>query len=394
MIGRDQMKSNKFKFIDLFAGVGGFHQAATQLGGECVFASEIDKFAIETYKKNYGIDSAHDITEVDEKDIPAHDLLCAGFPCQAFSKAGKQNGLEDTRGTLFFDIQRILKHHRTKYIVLENVRNLVSHDSGRTWAIIQKNLKQLGYRLTKDPIILSPHHFGVPQLRERVYILGVYEPENVDKPLNIEFDNLLKKEDNTIDSIIQKRRASEKYYIDDYETKVLEIWNEFYQGIDMKIIGFPVWVKYFNTKIDNTYPKWKKEIIDRNQRLYQSNKEFIDKWLHKHNNLEDLAVTHRKFEWQAGESIKNIWEGIIQFRPSGVRVKRPDTFPALVAIVQIPIIGKYKRRLTLRECANLQSFSDDYKFISNDSQSYKQLGNSVNVKVINTLVEMLFTESV
>ncbi len=383
------MKNNKFKFIDLFAGVGGFHQAATQLGGECVFASEIDKYAIETYKKNYGIDSAHDITEVDEKDIPAHDLLCAGFPCQAFSKAGKQNGLEDTRGTLFFDIQRILKHHRTKYIVLENVRNLVSHDSGRTWAIIQKNLKQLGYRLTENPIILSPHQFGVPQLRERVYILGVYEPENVDKPLNIEFDNLLKKEDNTIDSIIQKRRVSEKYYIDDYETKVLEIWNEFYQGIDMKIIGFPVWVKYFNTKIDNTYPKWKKEIIDRNQRLYQSNKEFIDKWLHKHNNLEDLAVTHRKFEWQAGESIKNIWEGIIQFRPSGVRVKRPDTFPALVAIVQIPIIGKYKRRLTLRECANLQSFSDDFKFVSNDSQSYKQLGNSVNVGVVRNLIDKI-----
>lgn len=383
------MKNSKFKFIDLFAGVGGFHQAATQLGGECVFASEIDKFAIETYKKNYGVDSAHDITRVDEKDIPAHDLLCAGFPCQAFSKAGKQNGLEDTRGTLFFDIQRILKHHKTKYILLENVRNLVSHDNGRTWKIIQKNLKKLGYRLTKEPIILSPHQLGIPQLRERVYILGVYDPENVDVPLDIEFDNLLKKSDNSIDSVIQKRRVSEKYYIDDYETRVLNIWNEFYQGIDMKVIGFPIWTKYFNTNIDDTYPRWKKEIIERNQILYNNNKEFIDMWLDKHDNLEDLAVTHRKFEWQAGESIKSIWEGIIQFRPSGVRVKRPDTFPALVAIVQIPIIGKYKRRLTLRECANLQSFSSDFKFVSNDSQSYKQLGNSVNVVVVNQLIKCL-----
>lgn len=383
------MKNSKFKFIDLFAGVGGFHQAATQLGGECVFASEIDKFAIETYKKNYGVDSAHDITRVDEKDIPAHDLLCAGFPCQAFSKAGKQNGLEDTRGTLFFDIQRILKHHKTKYILLENVRNLVSHDNGRTWKIIQKNLKKLGYRLTKEPIILSPHQLGIPQLRERVYILGVYDPENVDVPLDIEFDNLLKKSDNSIDSVIQKRRVSEKYYIDDYETRVLNIWNEFYQGIDMKVIGFPIWTNYFNTNIDDTYPRWKKEIIERNQILYNNNKEFIDMWLDKHDNLEDLAVTHRKFEWQAGESIKSIWEGIIQFRPSGVRVKRPDTFPALVAIVQIPIIGKYKRRLTLRECANLQSFSSDFKFVSNDSQSYKQLGNSVNVVVVNQLIKCL-----
>ncbi len=387
------MKNSKFKFIDLFAGVGGFHQAATQLGGECVFASEIDKFAIETYKENYGIDSAHDITRVDEKDIPAHDLLCAGFPCQAFSKAGKQNGLDDTRGTLFFDIQRILKHHKTKYIVLENVRNLVSHDNGRTWKIIQKNLRKLGYRLTEKPLILSPHQFGIPQLRERVYILGVYEPNNVETPLNIKFDELLKKKDNTIDSIIQKNKVDEKYYIDEYETKVLNIWNEFYQGIDMKVIGFPVWRQYFNAKIDNSYPKWKCEIIERNQKLYNDNKEFIDTWLKKYNDLEDFAVTHRKFEWQAGDSIDSIWDGIIQFRPSGVRVKRPDTFPALVAIVQIPIIGKYKRRLTLRECANLQSFNDDFKFVSNDSQSYKQLGNSVNVDVIKKLIISLFEGS-
>ncbi len=365
MNGCDKMKNQKFKFIDLFAGVGGFHQAAKKLGGECVFASEIDKFAIETYRKNYGIDSDYDITQVDEKDIPEHDLLCAGFPCQAFSKAGKQNGLEDTRGTLFFEIQRILKHHKAKYIILENVRNLVSHDDGRTWKIIQSNLKKLGYRLTKEPIILSPHQFGVPQLRERVYILGVYEPESVDTPLDISFDNLLKKEDNTIDSVIQKKRVSDKFYIDDYETKVLEIWNEFYQGIDMKVIGFPIWIEYFQTDLEETNPKWKKDIILRNQTLYLNNKKFIDKWLEKHNNLEDLAVTHRKFEWQAGESIQNIWEGIIQFRPSGVRVKRPDTFPALVAIVQIPIVGNYKRRLTLRECANLQSFSEDFKFNHN-----------------------------
>ncbi len=381
------MKNNKFKFVDLFAGVGGFHQAAAQLGGECVFASEIDKYAIETYKKNYNIDSAHDITKVDEKDIPKHDLLCAGFPCQAFSKAGKQNGLEDTRGTLFFDIQRILKYHKTKYILLENVRNLVSHDNGRTWIIIQNNLKKLGYRLTKEPLILSPHQFGIPQLRERVYILGVYEPGNVNTPLEINFDNLIKKEQNNINTILQKTRVSQKYYIDDYESKVLNIWDEFYQGIDMKVIGFPIWTKYFDIKIDETYPKWKREIIEKNQKLYINNRKHIDNWLKKHKNLEELAVTHRKFEWQAGTSIKSIWDGIIQFRPSGVRVKRPDTFPALVAIVQIPIVGKYKRRLTLRECANLQSFKADFKFASNDSQTYKQLGNSVNVKVIHTLLK-------
>ena len=120
-----------FTFIDLFSGIGGFHQAMSSLGGRCVFASEIDKYCIETYQENYGMDSGIDIRNVDEKDIPPHDVLCAGFPCQAFSKAGKQEGLEDeTRGTLFFEIVRILKHHHTPYIVLENVRNLVSHDHG------------------------------------------------------------------------------------------------------------------------------------------------------------------------------------------------------------------------------------------------------------------------
>ncbi len=116
-----------FKFIDLFSGIGGFHQAMTQLGGECVFASEIDEYCNKVYFDNYGIDSAVNIRDAAAEDIPPHDVLCAGFPCQAFSKAGKQEGLTDrTRGTLFFEIVRILQYHRTKYIILENVRNLGS----------------------------------------------------------------------------------------------------------------------------------------------------------------------------------------------------------------------------------------------------------------------------
>ena len=128
----------KFRFIDLFSGIGGFHQAMRALGGECVFASEIDQYCNEVYYNNYGISSDINIRDVDPKDIPKHDVLCAGFPCQTFSKAGKQEGLKDqTRGTLFFEIVRLLEHHKTKYIVLENVRNLISHDHGRTWQVIR-----------------------------------------------------------------------------------------------------------------------------------------------------------------------------------------------------------------------------------------------------------------
>lgn len=385
----------KFKFIDLFAGIGGFHQAMEQLGGECVFASEIDKYAIESYKENYGIDSDINIRDIDEKDIPQHDVLCAGFPCQTFSKAGKQEGFKDeTKGTLFFEIERILKHHKTKYIILENVRNLVSHDSGNTWKTIYNHLTKLGYRLTKEPIIISPHQLGIPQLRERVVILGIYDPENTNKNLEIELPELIKKDDNDIASILETKKVSSKYYISDYEKMVLTAWDEFYKGIKETVIGFPIWAVYFNgfTKTEDL-PKWKLDFINKNINLYKNNKEFIDEWLKKYNYLKDFSPTHKKMEWQAGNSIKSLWDGLIQFRPSGIRVKKPTCFPALVAMVQIPIIGKYKRRLTVREAARLQSFPDSFIPNQNDQQAYKQFGNAVNVNVIKTMAEKLFNET-
>lgn len=385
----------KFKFIDLFAGIGGFHQAMEQLGGECVFASEIDKYAIESYKENYEIDSNINIRDIDEKDIPKHDVLCAGFPCQTFSKAGKQLGFNDeTKGTLFFEIERILKYHKTKYIVLENVRNLVSHDNKKTWGTIYSHLKEIGYRLTKEPIIISPHQLGIPQLRERVVILGIYDPENADKDLKIELPELMKKDENDIMSILETKKVSSKYYISDYEKMVLTAWDEFYKGIKETVIGFPIWAVYFNgfTKTEDL-PKWKVDFINKNINLYKNNKEFIDEWLKKYNYLKDFSPTHKKMEWQAGDSIKSLWDGIIQFRPSGIRVKKPTCFPALVAMVQIPIIGKYKRRLTVREAARLQSFPDSFIPNQNDQQAYKQFGNAVNVDVIKTMAEKLFNET-
>ena len=395
----------KFQFIDLFSGIGGFHQAMTQLGGECIMASEIDANCNIIYKKNYGISSDVNVREVDENSInfKGTSVLCGGFPCQAFSKAGKQAGLADkTRGTLFFEIVRILKAKHPNYIVLENVRNLVSHDKGNTWKIIQSSLHELGYRLEEKPRIISPHQFGIPQLRERVIILGKYDPENVDKPLNIELNANIKKENCTIDSILTKTKVEDKYYIGDEETNVLKIWDNFYQRINKKVIGFPVWVEYFKTTdIDESLPEWKKEFIRKNQQLYQDNKKTIDEWLRDNNNLDNLIPTHKKFEWQAGTQIDSIWQGIIQFRPSGIRVKAPTCFPALVAMVQIPIIGKDRRRLTVEEAGRLQSFpnptrdetkmdKDHFYCDPNDQQAYKQFGNSVNVEVIKKCAEALF----
>ena len=137
-------------------------------------------------------------------------------------------------------------------------------------------------------------------------------------------------------------------------------------------------------------PKWKQDFIRKNNELYLSNKEFINSWLEKHNNLEEFTPTQRKMEWQAGTSIESLWDGLIQFRPSGIRVKKPTCAPALVAMVQIPIIGKYKRKLTVREAARLQSFPDTFIPDDINQQAYKQFGNAVNVNVIKTAAEMLF----
>lgn len=388
------MKKEYFNFIDLFSGIGAFHLALKSLGGKCVFASEIDKNCVSVYKENFNMNSECDITTVDPRDIPAHKVLCGGFPCQAFSKAGKQGGINDARGTLFFNIAKILEYHHTQYIILENVRNLISHDHGKTWATIKDILYKLGYRLTDKPIVLSPFQFGVPQSRDRVFILGKYEPENVDEPLKISLPKLLRKDQNSIYNILDEDLPSD---LTEYEEDVLNIWEDFYEIINEKIIGFPVWSDTFNPKfkkeffsnLESDIPDWKQEFIAKNIELYLNNKENIDQWFKKYNFLTDLKPSHRKFEWQCGEFIDSIFDGVIQFRPSGIRVKKPDVFPALVAIVQNPIVGKYKRHLTARECARLQSFPETFYIDQNDRAAFKQFGNSANVKIINFLAKEL-----
>lgn len=383
--------TDTFTFIDLFSGIGGFHQAMHQLGGQCLLSSEIDTFAIDTYFNNYGMDSNHDITKMKDDDIPKHDVLCAGFPCQSFSKAGKQLGFADqTKGTLFFEIVRILKNKQIspKYIVLENVRNLISHDKGNTWNVIRQTLDEIGYNITS--VLMSPHQLGVPQLRERVYILGV-KKEIYDGKLDFSIPTVKKESLDIYKAGIIDGSPAPKYHINAHEEKVLNCWDDFYNGIKETVIGFPMWLSEFKATYDTiNLPKWKAEICNKNRKLYLNNKEFIDSWLAKWDNLDDFTPTEQKFEWQAGGSIKSLWDGFIQFRPSGIRVKRPDTFPALVAIVQIPIIGKYKRRLTPREAARLQSFPDDFKPNANDHQAFKQFGNAVNVNCVKFLAEQLF----
>jgi DNA (cytosine-5)-methyltransferase 1 len=186
------MKSKKkIKIIDLFAGIGGIRlgfEQAFKGNAECVFTSEIDKFAIQTYCANFGSDNIYgDITKINECDIPDHDILLAGFPCQPFSQAGLKKGFSDTRGTLFFDIERILLAKKPKAFLLENVKQLRTHDKGNTLKVILKHLKDAGYKTYVD--VLAAKDFGIPQNRERIYIVGFLN-NNVDfhfpKPIKIE----------------------------------------------------------------------------------------------------------------------------------------------------------------------------------------------------------------
>src|SRR3989338_2565466 len=160
------------KFIDLFAGLGGFHVALSSLGHECVFASEINDSLAKTYERNFGVKVHGDITKIKADEIPKHDILCAGFPCQPFSKAGRQKGLKDKKNGSFFikDVARILECHRPKYFILENVPHLKKHDREKTWKIILGKLQGLDYDVKET--ILSPHEFGIPQIRKRIFIVG------------------------------------------------------------------------------------------------------------------------------------------------------------------------------------------------------------------------------
>ena len=160
---------DKYTFIDLFAGLGGFHIALESLGAKCVYANEWDSHAQEVYKSNFNIQPEGDITKVDEKTIPDHDILCAGFPCQAFSISGKRLGFQDSRGTLFFDVARIVKEKRPKVVFMENVKNFASHDGGKTIAVVKATMEELGYSF--EYRVLNAVDYGIPQKRERVYMV-------------------------------------------------------------------------------------------------------------------------------------------------------------------------------------------------------------------------------
>jgi DNA (cytosine-5)-methyltransferase 1 len=408
-----------FDFIDLFAGVGGFHLALEGLGGRCVFASEIDDNARKVYEQNFDMDVAGDIRPLTEdgaatEAIPRHDVLCAGFPCQPFSKSGHQRGINETRGTLFFNILQILEARRPRFVILENVRNLAGPRQRDTWDTIIRHLRRLGYRVAGEPTVFSPHLLplqagGRPQVRERVFILAEHvgtpdgrfthgdvlvsnRPPTGWSPDDWRIEDLLLPDDQIPDL--------ERYRLRDDEVRWIDAWNDFSQIIDDDDLpGFPIWADAFveRPRIPSATPEWKRTFLLKNSELYCKHRPAIDSWLAKWR-VADFPPSRRRFEWQArkwqpAHADRDLWQLVMHMRPSGLRVKPPTYLPALVAITQTSIIGPRRRRITPREAARLQGFPDEFEVHSDDAAAYKQFGNAVNVGAVQHVAKALFDSS-
>lgn len=312
----------KFKFIDLFAGIGGFRLALQNLGGKCVFTSEWDKYSKQTYEANFGEIPFGDITKDSTKSfVPENfDVLCAGFPCQAFSIAGKRGGFEDIRGTLFFDVAEIIKKRKPKAIFLENVKGLRSHDKGKTLATILNTLREdLGY-FVPEPQVMNAKQFGVPQNRERIFIVGFRKDLGID---SFEYPKPAKNKP-TIKDILEKEEVSVKYYLSE---RYLDTLKKHKARHASKGNGFGY------------------EIIP-----------------------ED------------GTSNAVVCGGMGRERNLIYDHKLSDFIP--VTKIKGKVNREGVRKMTPREWARLQGFPDEFNIVVSDGQAYKQFGNSVAVPAI------------
>ena len=419
------------RFVDLFAGLGGFHLALRNLGHQCVFASELDGELRESYYRNFGVRPTGDICKVDVTSIPSHDILCAGFPCQSFSKARDYSGPEDPElSELYLQILRVVQHHHPQYLILENVPNFERHEDGQTWKKVQGLLHLAGYHVSLEK--LSPHEFGIPQIRQRVYIVGSLSPL-----IGFQWPKRSNGEV-SIDSVLDSCPAEARRLPEQVE-RCLDVWQEFLDLVPRgEKIPHPLWSMEFgatypfrrttpwaagieslrryrgshgtslsrastkkevfallpsHARTEQTrFPDWKIGFIRRNREFYDRHKGWLGQWIEK---IREFPSSFQKLEWNCQEKDprqekRQIRDYVLQVRASGVRVKRRTTAPSLVAMTatQVPIIGWENRYMTPLECKRLQSM-DALELPEQATRAYAALGNAVNVQVAQLVAEAL-----
>lgn len=332
-------QSPKFKFIDLFAGIGGFRIAAQSVGGKCVFTSEWDEYSKKTYQTNFGDTPFGDITKPETKKfIPkSFDVLCAGFPCQPFSYAGLNKGFEDlTRGTLFFDILEILRKFQPQIFLLENVKGLKSHDGGKTLTIIEKSLTELGYNIHWS--VLNSYDFGLPQYRERWYCVGFKDKVDFKFPVG------------------NKRGVKLRSIIDPHSNN------------DPRLR-----LSEFETERINYHFKSTLKRVQHDNSKYQ---------------LKTKKGRHGVFSFQKPD-------GALRFHiGDGAKTQIQEAFytccetyaPTIIAN-RVPKLWDLNRKLSVLEAQRLQGFPDNFRFSVSDNQAYKQLGNSVAIPVLKAIFD-------
>lgn len=334
----------KFKFIDLFAGIGGIRLGAERNGGVCVFSSEFDKFAQQTYQLNHKEFPFGDITKIDAKNIPSHDVLLAGFPCQPFSYSGKTEGFEDkTRGTLFFDVLRILETKKPKFALLENVKGFKSHDKGKTMNIALNCLNQVGYNVYWS--VLNSYDYGVPQFRERWYCVAIRKDiDNCSFQFPKSYDRTT-----TLKDIVDINNNDKSLLLSDFE---------------MERIKFHFDNFHLNERVEHDNSMYAPNTKKGRYGVYSYLKN--DGALRFH--VGDFAKTQIQEAFYASL----------------------NTYSPTIIANRVPKLWDIGRKLSVLESLRLQGFDDDFKFNVSNAQAYKQLGNSVTVPVIQAILKNIF----
>lgn len=415
------------KFIDLFAGLGGFHVGLAKHGHECVFACEVDTGLRQLYEQNHGHLPQGDIRDIPAKDIPPHDILCAGFPCQPFSLAGKKKGAQcPESGKLIDYVLEIAKYHSPKYVLLENVPNILTIESGIFWRYIKSSFENIGYYLNHN--VFSPVDFGIPQNRKRVFGVAIRNDINIKK---FEWPKPTGLNENCLAKLLEPSIACKK--LEPAKKKLLKVWQELlclltigkmpslsivapefgatyplnyselslheikqYRGAYGETLATcTTWEDVEKcmptyTRASRVVPKWIEKSVQFSRILYSNNVEICDKWKGKINKQYN---SWQILEWRGDKHNLNIYSHLVQFRASGVRIMRCDIAPSLISMTptQIPIIPMKSRYLSPYEAAKLQHLHNLKYLPMAPQRAFKALGNAVNARIVELISERLET---